>query len=552
MGARTSAIARGALASTLVSVWACTGSIGDVPFGGSGPRSTTARGPSGVVLAPATGAMRRLTTVEYRNAISDVLGSAAVPDAALEVDETSALFESIGASHVATSARGVEQYREAALEVGAKAIEHRADIEELSTCAPASSTDPCIARAIERLGHRLWRRPLAPDEIARIAAIAGAAGDEPDALALGLRYALAALVAAPSFLYVSAVGEPDRATGWRRYSSAEMASRLALLLWASVPDEELLAAGERGELATREGVEEQTWRMLDAPRAGSLASRFFAESWMVAGLAVADKNTDRFPAWSAALLGAYRDELDRVLVDLVERDGDVRELFTSRSTFATSELAAAYGVDLGGATEPAAVPLPDTRRGLLTSGAVIAAFSPSDRTSPTQRGLFVRERVLCEALPPPPADVNTAAVDTAAADGTATLRERLERHRSDPVCASCHQMIDPIGFAFEHFDAIGLWRDEDDGLPIDSTGELDGTKVSSAAALAELLGKDPRSMHCVARRLYEFASGHEQTDGERPVVDEIARAFTGDGHSFRRLVVEVVTSDGFRFFVPDP
>ena len=232
----------------------------------------------------------------------------------------------------------------------------------------------------------------------------------------------------------------------------------------------------------------------------------------------------------------------------MERDGDLRDLLLGSSSFANGMLGTVYGVDVDGETfEPTS--LTDGRTGLLTSGAVIAAISPSDRTSPTHRGVFVMEDLLCEEIPPPPANVNDTLEqpDTSEAE---TLRDKLEQHREDPVCAACHEMFDRrLGFTFENFDAIGRFREMENDIPIDATGELGDVTFTGVKDLANYVAEDPRFTSCMTERLFAFAAGHEAADGERPVMDEVTEQLRGH-YRFRQLVLQLVTSDAFRFLEP--
>ena len=544
------------LAPLLALATACTGVIDD-PSGIAGEGASRSPGETPTVereygpFSPAGAPMRRLTQAQYRNVIADLFGDLTITSD-LEADETTAAFSSIGASTVATSNRGVEQYQVAALEIAEQVLATSERHPILAGCAPSSSTDPCIAGVVEHFGELLFRRPLAADEVDRYAAIAGAAGEEPTLLALGMRYVLAALLASPSFLYVPQVGELDPDLGLQRFTSYEMAARLALFLWDSGPDRELLDAARAGDLDTPEGIAEQARRMLAAPRARTLPSRFFGEAWGVGALAWEDKNTDVFPAWTPELLTSMRGEVDRFLEDLVfARDADIREVLVARETFVDAELAAFYGLDspAGGGFER--VSLDGTRHGLLTAGAVVAANSPSDRSSPTHRGLFVIERILCEEIPPPPANVDDTLVRDGDPDAPTTLRERLERHRTDPTCAGCHQLFDPLGMTFESFDAVGTFRTHDGDLPVDTRGELDDATFEDVGDLAQYLYEDPRTPRCMAEQVYELAVGHELTTGEEAVLESVAEGLIEDGHRFNELVVHVVTSDGFRYLATE-
>ncbi|MEM6995612.1 MAG: DUF1588 domain-containing protein, partial [Myxococcota bacterium] len=223
-------------------------------------------------------------------------------------------------------------------------------------------------------------------------------------------------------------------------------------------------------------------------------------------------------------------------------------VFSTRTTFVNDDLAELYGVTAPGATAISfvAVDLPEDgpRAGLLTSAAFLSMNAHETENSPTLRGKYVRERVLCQEVPPPPDDVNTDIPD--AAGEANTLRERLEAHRDNPECAACHAFIDPPGFLFEHFDPLGAYRTEDNGYPIDASGELDGVPLADASELAALLGEDPRVGQCVVTQLFRHANGRLEDSGELPALVDIDDRFGDEGYRFGDLLVKLVTHDAFR------
>jgi hypothetical protein len=453
---------------------------------------------------------------------------------------------------VGTSQLGAEQYRDAALDIAGQVFRRNVSTPTaypyLRNCAPASAADPCVATFIRAVGMRLFRRPVTDDEVQRYGKIIGSDGTTPDKLALSLQYALGAMLASPSFLYVVQVGEKEPATGALRFSGYEMASRLAYTIWDSTPDPELLDAAGKGQLLTPEGLTAQVRRMLEMPRARSLPVRYFGESWKVAKLGVDDKSTTVYPLWTDAVLRGYRGEFARLLEDKVfDRPGDLRGLFDARETFVNSAIGKVYKTPTT-STDFVKMALDQNRAGVLTTGAVISANSPGERSSPTYRGVFVRERVLCQEIPPPPPDVNDE-LPAGQAAGT-TLREQLEQHRRNPACAGCHSIIDPIGLTFENFDGIGAYRTMDNGQLIDSAGELDGAPFNSVREMATALRNDPRTASCIAEQLYDFATGHRHTAGEAGVVAALSDGFAAQGHDFKNLIAGVATSVGFRYLAP--
>ncbi len=506
---------------------------------GGSSNATVQVGGDHAPLVPVPAAMRRLTARQYANSVHDIFGSELALTRPLEADETNERFSSLGAAKVATSPRGVEQYRDAALEVAESILARKSAYPELSSCSPTSVSDPCIATALGHFGQRLFRRPLGDAELGRYVGVATANGDQQ--LALGLRYALAALLQSPSFLYTPEVGETSGAT--LRYTSYEMATRLAYLLLDSTPDAALLEAASRNALVDDAGLSEQLTRLLGQPRAQGLAGRFFGEAWNVNRLSAQSKNAELFPEWTDAVATAARAEFNAFLTDLTAtRKADLRQLFTGRTGFPSAALTPIYG-PLTSNDAPTPLSLSGARTGLLTSAAVVAANSPTDRTSPTYRGVFVLERVLCVEPPPPPPNVRTELPS----DPTLPLRQRLEQHRADPVCRACHGLFDPLGLTFEGFDALGRERSSDAGKPIDTSGTLGELTFGGVKDLAEYVAKDPRTERCLAHQLNDYANGHGETKGESGAVDSLRDALVGGGYRFDALVTALTLGPGFRY-----
>ncbi|MGB1013657.1 MAG: DUF1592 domain-containing protein, partial [Nannocystaceae bacterium] len=364
-------------------------------------------------------------------------------------------------------------------------------------------------------------------------------------------YVVAGMLQSPHFIYRVERGEPDpQDPTRRRYTSWEMASRLSFLIWNSPPDDILLTAAESGSLLTAAGIEEQATRMLDDARTRVAVQSFFAQYLDLSRLEGATRDPEVYPQYTPGLIVAMRQEVELLVDDLVYRqDGDIRELFSTRQTFVNSELAGLYEVDAPNASPISFVPveLPEDgpRAGLLTLGAFLTMNAHESYNSPTARGKYVRERVLCQEVPPPPDDVD---LNLDPSDGEpATIRDILEEHRSNPVCAACHEFIDPPGFLFENFDPIGAYRTLDNGLPVDVSGELDGVPLANARELADVLKGDERIPSCMITQLFRHATGRKEVYTERPGLKDIGAAFADSGYRFRTLLLTLATSDAFRY-----
>lgn len=523
-----------------MSTTACVGILGD-----AGDEANDKK----LVLPPA--ALPRLTAEQYRNTLVELFGSAA-PKGPLEDDTKPYLFYNIGASTTTLSELGVQLYEESADALSRYAFADPARRAAFVGCAPASPGDACVESFLQRFGRRVVRRPLTAEELTRWVNVSKTLGDG-DAWE-GLRLAVAGLIQSPSFLYRLDLGTADDAGASRRpLSGYEMASRLSFLLWNQGPDEALLDAAERGELDTPEGLTKEAERLLDDPRSRRAIRAFFRQYLDLGRLEGITRNPATYPFFTPTIGEAMRKEVEMLVEDLVfEQRADARRIFSTRNTFVNSDLAALYGVDAPGASATSFVkvelPADGPRAGILTLGAFLTMNAHESYTSPTARGKYVRERVLCLDVPAPPPGVNTSLDPVMMGEPPKTVRERMELHRTNPSCASCHAFIDPPGFLFEHFDSSGAYRTVQEGvLPIDSSGELDGKPMVDARDLATVLETDERVGRCMVKQLYRHAQGRLETDGEAVALETLADRFSVASFDFRSLLLELVTHDAFRF-----
>jgi hypothetical protein len=514
----------------------------DLDGGPAGPRDTTGFR----FYEPGPAAFPRLTAVQYRTSIEEIFGEA-VPPTPVERDTNPYLFTSIGAASTTVSDFGAQRYEQNAHAI-AEFVLDPARRDALVGCTPAAIPgDPCTASFVERIGRRVYRRALDRAELDRWTAVALdlGAGDPWR----GLRFVVAGLLQSPSFLYRVELGEPDlEHPGQHRLTGFEIASRMSFLLWNTGPDEELLDAASRGALDTPEGRYDHAMRLLEDPRARRASREFFAQYLDLGRLEGMDRDPMLYPAMTPTLAGSMRTELELLVDDVVfRREADFREIFRTRRTFVNTELAALYGVAAPGATPvtfvPVELPASGPRAGILTLGGFLAMNAHPLETSPTLRGKYVRERILCELVLPPPDDVDT---DIPPPDPMMpqTLRDRLVAHRMRAACVGCHAAIDPPGFLFEGFDSIGAARTVDrNGLALDTSGELDGTPLRDARDLGEILASDPRVTLCVVRQLFRHASSRGETPREEPAILHFQRELARADYRFRDLLVALATSD---------
>jgi hypothetical protein len=537
----------GSLLSLLLVTSACTGEIGDRgDTQGGGAGSSTPE----LAYGPAT--LYRLTEPQLHNAWLDLFGEPLDLSAALPVDDVAYGFTSIAAAQKTISPLEAEQYEGASYAVLESVWSDVARREALVGCSVTAISDACVGEFLADFATRAWRRPLAAGELESLLALAEQVAGELADPTEGLKFALAAVLQSPHFLFRVEIGEPDASEpGVLRYTSYEMASRLSFLLLDAPPDEPLREAAINDELAEVETIRSHAERLLADPRARPAMTRFFRDFMNIRNLDVLDKNPDMFPQFSATLGPSMRLEMEKMFESLVFDDGgDFRRLFTTDKTFVNEELAALYGIEgvTGEELVPVTLPASAKRAGILTAAGFLALNAHKTQTSPTHRGRFVRINLLCEDVPPPPPGVTTTLPEVDPDAPPQTLRQRLAIHVEAEGCMSCHTAMDPIGFAFEHYDAIGQYRDVDEnGLTLDASSEVDGNAVNGGLEMGQLVADLPAVGACVARRFYEHAGAHLAGSGEDPSVDQLVEDFTASDFDFQSLVVALVTNDGFRF-----
>ncbi|MBK8234215.1 MAG: DUF1592 domain-containing protein [Deltaproteobacteria bacterium] len=494
--------------------------------------------------------LRRLTAAEFSHAVVDLLGPVTI--GTLPADFRVEGFVNIGAAKLAVAPAGVAEYENVLLLATQEAFADPERVAQILACVPSGlGDDACIREALARFGRRAWRRPLTDDELDRFVAIVGDVGAETGDVVTGMRHATWALLQSPYFLYRVELGAPSGVDPNRlAFDSWEMASRLSFTLWSSVPDEVLLDAAADDELVDPENIADQAERMLADPRARAGVEVFAAELYGMWALGEKDKDAELHPEWTDSLKASMRAELLARVTDVVfDAPGDYFSLYDSDKVFVDNELAAIYGLPTA---EPdglraATLPAGDARRGLIGSALVLAMNSLPARTSPTERGKFIADTLLCRTAPPPPPGADTMLPEP---DGPMTMRERLEPHRSSPACMGCHALTDPLGLALEHFDTVGRYRETDNGLTLDVTGELDGVPFADAAELATLLRDSPDAPACLVNRLFAYSAGRVPLSTDAPLLERVQSDLADAGNRFDRLLLALVTHEDFRFANP--
>jgi hypothetical protein len=495
--------------------------------------------------------LRRLTTDQYVSSVTTLLGVSSSGMPPIEPVPPVFGYVAIGASSVVVSNGGVSQFEDAARFFAHTALATAAGRQRMVPCTPSSVADTTCFRAfVSAFGPRVFRRPLATDEIDRYVMLTGTVATASADPWAGLEATLSAFLQSPNFLYLAEVGEADPTRpGQYRFTAYEMASRLSYFLLGDTPDDTLLASAASGALATPDGVRAEAERLVALPAARTAVRRFVAALLSLDLLDGLTRPVQVFPKFTSTLGAALKEQALRTFEDLVfDRDASYRELFDQSATFVNDELAAFYGLPAVGGAAFSRVTLPGTDRvGLLGQAGVLAVHDHPDGTSPTKRGLFVLTRLLCQGLAlAPPAGLTIPPAPT----GNLTARQRLEQHATNPVCASCHKQMDSVGLSLERFDALGVPRDTDHGQPIDDHGQLGPDTYSGEPGLAALLRTEPASTACLVQALYGTGVGHLPTEFDRASFDTIADGFDAGGAKIRALLTSIASSDAFRSAPP--
>lgn len=485
--------------------------------------------------------LRRLTQFEYDSTVQDLLLTSLTPADSFPPDEVVDGFTN-NAVLLSISALHAEKYMESAEELAAEALTR---LSTLLPCDPAAAGEQACAEAFATtFGRRAFRRPLEPEDLA-VLMEAYAFGTSFEN---GIELMLRTILKSPHFLFrVELTGGDRPASELVRLNAFETATRLSYLIWSSGPDDALLDAAASGALESPEQVASMARAMWADPRARRAATEFY-EQWLELNrLDSASKDPVAFPLWSEVLKGAMNTEA-RAFIEaiLFDRAGSLEELLTAPIGLPTGPLAELYGVpESTSLTELS----PTERAGILTLPAFLAVQAHPDQTAPVLRGKFVRKKLLCHDVPPPPDNVNLSAPEIT--EG-ATARERFSAHSSAEGCVNCHRLMDPLGFPFESYDAIGAFRTTDGGQELNLTGEfvntrgIDGT-FASAFEMISVLSTAPEVEDCMARQWFKFAMGRTEEAGDACSLVPLQDAFAQNGGSLVELLLGTTQTEAFLY-----
>lgn len=494
--------------------------------------------------------MRRLTPAEYFSTVKDLLSVVVkAPEAPARLADDS--FDN-DITNLTVSSSVVEQYL-ADAEIYAKAATPSAT--KLLPCDATAPDEACVRKFISALGQRAYRRTL---EAADVNSLYGTylLGKNLGGVSAGIEYTLTHILQAPGFVYRLELGESASLGQPRRLTSFEMASRLSYFLWGTMPDQTLLTVASAGQLTNRDQVAVQVRRMMrDAAGQPVPATRNVMTSFHVQWLGLREidtltKDAKLYPGFPA-LRKAIRQETEQFIDDRVWGGGTIEELLNVRSSFVNEPLAALYKIPGVTGPELRKVNLdPTERAGILTQASLLALTGGSNAVSPIRRGLFVREKILCTDVPPPPPNVVQNV--PAASAVLKTDRERYAAHASDPVCAACHRLMDQVGFAFGVYDGIGAYQGQTaKGVPIDGHGDLIATDVDgpfdNAVDLMDRIARSASAQSCVVRHWFRYMNGRPEVPEDACAVQTVVKQVAKSGGRIEDLVMALTQSDAFQF-----
>jgi hypothetical protein len=495
---------------------------------------------------PTSVPIRRLTNAEYTATVTDLFPGYALPQLSFVPDAKVLGFLNLSSAQTGSLVR-MEQYEAAAFAIAQTVT---ADPTTLTGCdAAAQDEASCVGPYLADFGKRAYRRPLTgAEQDALLALLARDAGNVDYRTRLAM--VVQAVLLSPKFLFRPEIGDPAQAVAQGvPLTSWEMAARLSYFLSGSIPDPELAAAADADKLRSPDELVRQARRLLTSQRAQTNLVRFHL-MWLgtdtTSSLA---KSETAFPDFNPLLAYYMAKETDQFLrKTLFENNGTFADMLLADHTYANGPLAAFYGVaGPPGDDQWDRVKLdPNQRAGLLTQASLLATMAKEDRTDPVRRGKFILSQILCRGVNPPSPEIVAMFKPL---DLSKTAREQFQVHAEDPVCSSCHRFLDPLGLPFEHYDGIGRWRDDDRGMALDVSGELDDKTFNGVPEMARMLSDLPDVRACYVAEWLRFSQGKLNSDLDRPYVDWLMTRFTRNTR-VTDLVAAIVASDTFRYRQP--
>jgi mono/diheme cytochrome c family protein len=491
--------------------------------------------------------IRRLNRVEYNNTIRDLVGIDFHGADDFPSDDVGYGFDNIG-DVLSMAPVLMEKYLDAAERIVAAAFRSPPVRQRILFRQPTEQTKlECSRQIIERFALRAYRRTVKPEEVDRLVGLVTQAEAHGDSFDKGIQLALQAVLVSPHFLFrIELDPQPQDEKAVHSISDFELASRLSYFLWSSMPDDELFEVARQNKLHEASILEAQTRRMLKDAKAHALIENFAGQWLMLRSLKSATPDPGLFPSFDEPLRSAMLKESELFFEAVAREDRSILDFIDADFTFLNERLARHYGIEGVQGNQLQKVHLTgDQRGGILTQASVLTVTSNPTRTSPVKRGKWILENLLGTPPPPPPPDVPELK-DGKELNGT--LRQRMEQHRANPSCATCHQRMDPLGFAFENYDAVGAWRTIDGKSPIDPSGALpDGKSFKGPKELKAILkAKEEEFRRCFTEKLLTYALGRGLEFYDKPAIEQISQNLVRQGNRFSALVAEIVKSDPFQ------
>ncbi|WP_437481905.1 DUF1592 domain-containing protein [Sorangium sp. So ce1014] len=541
------------VALALSSAAACSGPTGD---GGPGPvddPGAEVQCAPGVTAPGPTPRLTRLTHAQYDNTIRDLFGKDMKASALFLADPAFEGFDN-NAKGLLVSDRLARDYRRAAEAIAADAVADQAVLGKVLPCAPEGDGAACARQLIQALGKRVYRRPLsAEQEAAYVAAYARGEGlfESGTPFEQGIRHVIEAMLQSPHFLYRVELSEALDSEQIIPLDGHEVATRLSYLLWNSLPDDALLAAAADGALGTPAGIEAEARRMLADSKAVSALADFHRQWLHMSRYADLSKDPALYEGFDESVSSAMLAETQEFIRHVIlEMEGDYRTLMTSSVGFVNDKLAPIYGVEGSFTGELVETPLdPAVRAGLLTQAGFLSSHAFFDKSSPIHRGVFIQRQILCADLRDPPPNIDT---ELPPLQGEIrTTRDQVEAHTSPASCSSCHDMINPPGFAFEHFDAVGRHRADEGGEPIDATGTMTvgetEMRFDGAIDFVTQLAESPVAQRCYLTNWYRYGNARQLSREDACTIDELDARLGASGYNIKELLVALTQTKTFRY-----
>jgi hypothetical protein len=530
-----------------------TGNIGMDGAGGSGvgPGGGGNVGPTGTD-APGAATFRRLSRFEYNNTVRDLLGDSSAPANSFAPDTQAGKSGFlIGGTVAQTDAADLLGATESLAATAA------GKLDTLLPCSPvptaAAAQDTCAKTFIHTFGKRAFRRPLTPDEEAGLVSFYTAQRTaNPADFAGAVRLVISAVLMSPQFLYRWEITPKSvlRDGSLVRFNSWEMASRLSYLVWGSMPDDVGFGLAEKNQLSTPDQIDTEVKRLLMDPKAKGAIADFFTQWLGVYDVKSAAKDTKVYPAFGDALATSMMAETAAFAShQVIEAEGTLPAIFQSSDSFIDANLGKLYGMPVTSTTLTPTMLKPTERAGILTEASFLTQHASADESNPVRRGKLIADRILCTEPPPPPDVVP----QVKAPDPKLSVRERFEMHDRDPCAAACHLVFDPIGYAFENYNGIGVYQTTDGGKPVNATGQitLDGKMVAfnNAIELEAAFSKSKQVSDCIGRQYLRYALRRRETPGDEASLSTALAAF-GKSANVRDLIVALVKTRVFTHRTP--